>query len=188
MSKRCCADAFDQQHFSALVADEVDHDAAQRRAGRAHRGVQQEAPGIGIGISRHNGVERHAEEGRINGGESQYAPDAQRLQQRQDQQAPFVEEMFQNSGQLSVASCQLSGNVSPWIKRHRLDFTRVDAVLNDCHHDEASGRTRDRLLCGRCSDDSRSIGVLRLRRPRHGTPALRMTQLTTGSITETPSR
>ena len=91
------ADAFDQQHLSALVADEVDDDAAQRRAGRAHRCVQQEAPGIGIGISRDDGVERHAEEGRVDRRESQHAPDSQRLQQRQDEQAPFVEKMFQNS-------------------------------------------------------------------------------------------
>ena len=88
------ADALDQQHLAALVADQVDHDAAQRRAGSAHGGVQQEAFGVGIGVAGHDGVQRHAQKSRVHRGKSHHPPDPQRLQHRQNQQAPFVEQVF----------------------------------------------------------------------------------------------
>ena len=92
------ADALDQQYFAAFVADPIDQDAAQRRAECGHHGIEQELSGIRVGVAGDNGVERHAEEGRVHGGKSGDTPDAERLQHREDQQGPFVEEMFQGSG------------------------------------------------------------------------------------------
>ena len=79
------AHALDQQHLAAFVADDVDDDAAQRRAGRRHGAVQHEAMGMGPDVAGDDGVERHAEERRVHGGKAQDAPDAQRLQHGQDQ-------------------------------------------------------------------------------------------------------
>ena len=91
------AHALHQQHLAALVPDHVDDDAAQRRARRRHGRVQQQAVRVGPDVARHDGIERHAEKGRVHRGESQHTPDAQRLQQRQDQQRPLVEKVLQGS-------------------------------------------------------------------------------------------
>ena len=52
---------------------------------------------LGPDVTGDDRVNWHAQKGGVYKGESQYAPDSQRLQNRQDQNSPFVEKVLQGA-------------------------------------------------------------------------------------------
>jgi hypothetical protein len=145
------AHAFDQQDLAAFIPDQIDDDTAQRRTGRRHRRVQEQALRVGPDISGHDGVERHAQKSGVHHGESQYAPDAERLQHRQNQQGPFVEKVLQDGCQLPVisgqflilrdcvAACSQSSNLSSSLRE---DVRNPNSSLSGCLRADLQVRPR----------------------------------------------
>jgi len=74
--------ALAQEFLAALVADDVNYDAAQCRPNRRHQGIQQESAPILVDVAGHDRVHGKAEEGAVDSGHHQHTPYAQRLQQR----------------------------------------------------------------------------------------------------------
>ena len=76
---------FFQQHLSALVSDQVEHNAARGRARRRHDHVQQEPGMILVDITGHHRIDRHSKKRGINRSNREYTPSTQRLEQRPDE-------------------------------------------------------------------------------------------------------
>ncbi len=75
-------DALAEKFLAALVADGVNHDAAQCRSHGRHESVEQESRPVLVDIAGDDRVHGKAEEGAIERGYRQHTPCAQRLQQR----------------------------------------------------------------------------------------------------------
>src|SRR5579864_3251624 len=72
---------FTEEFLAALVADDVNYDAAQCGPHRRHQRVKHESAPVLVNVAGHDCVHGETKKGTVEGGNRQYAPCAQRLEQ-----------------------------------------------------------------------------------------------------------
>jgi N-acyl-D-aspartate/D-glutamate deacylase len=74
-------DAFPQDSFAAQITDEIKRDAAQGRAQRGHKDIDQHSLAILIDIAGDDEIDRHAQQGAVGESDHKHAPHPEHLHQ-----------------------------------------------------------------------------------------------------------